>query len=420
MIPELDKGYYHSPRWSNEVADCSMPMTFDQYSLCTWGCLYCFAAFQKECGASRREAYLANRPKAVNVKSFKKHFLDPDSSQFGEYIKSKKVMQWGGMADPFCTLEKKHGVGLEILRFLRELDYPLTFSTKGTWWVRDERYAELFRNNPKWTVKVTLITQDTWKAKIVEPGTPPPRARLKLIEDITNLNCGGAILRLRPFMIGITSPGHLDLIREAHERGAMSMSTEFFCLEQRSKGLKEKLKVMSRASGFNYLSFYKKYSYAHGYLRLNRKVKKPFIDEMDDLCKEIGMRFYVSDAHFKERSCDSNCCGLGQDHNASKGQFTEALLKCKRTGKVTWDDITANGEMDHLKGFLWRRASGFNTRGTDARAKFLDHTMYDYMNWLWNNPNAGQSPYKMFEGIMEPDGTDHNGNIIYVYNGDKA
>ena len=420
MIPDLDKGYYCSPRWSNEVADCSMPMTFDQYSLCTWGCLYCFAAYQKECGVNRRAAYLEQRPKPVNVANVKKIFTDPDSSQFGEYVKARKVMQWGGMADPFCALEKKHGIGLEILRFLRDLDYPLTFSTKGTWWTRDERYAELFRDNPKWTVKVTIITLDARKARIVEPGTPPPRARMKLIEDITKLNCGGAILRLRPFMIGVTSPGHLDLIRHAHERGAMSMSTEFFCLEQRSKGLREKLKVMSRASGFNYLAFYQKYSYAHGYLRLNRKVKRPFIDEMEAVCDEIGMRFYVSDAHFKERSCDSNCCGLGTKHKVSTGQFTEALLICQKSGKVTWGEITSAGQMDHLKGFLWRKAMGFNTRGTDARAKFLDHTMFDYMRWLWNNPNAGQSPYKMFEGVMEPAGNDESGNIIYKYNEEKA
>ena len=420
MIPDLEKGYYTSPRWSNEVADCSMPMTFDQYSLCTWGCLYCFAANQKECGVTRREAYLAQRPKPVHVAHVKRIFTEPDFSQFGEYIKDRKVMQWGGMADPFCPLEKKHGVGLEIMRFLRDLDYPLTFSTKGTWWARDERYAELFRNNPKWTVKVTIVTQDAHKARIVEPGTPPPRARLKLIEDIANLNCGGAILRLRPFMIGVTSPGHLDLIREAHDRGAMSMSTEFFCLELRSKGLREKLKVMSRASGFNYSAFYKKHSYSAGYLRLNRKVKKPFIDEMEGLCNEIGMRFYVSDAHFKERSCDSNCCGLGKGHNVSTGQFSEALLLCRKNGVVTWGEITADGQMDHLKGFLWRKAMGFNTRGTDVRATFLDHTMFDYMRWLWNNPKAGQSPYKMFEGVMVPDGVGDDGNIIYKYDASKA
>ena len=38
---------YGSPRWSGEICDCSMPLTFDTYSGCSYNCLYCFAYFQK-------------------------------------------------------------------------------------------------------------------------------------------------------------------------------------------------------------------------------------------------------------------------------------------------------------------------------------------------------------------------------------
>jgi hypothetical protein len=33
--------YYSSPRWTGELMDCSMPVTFDQYSNCSFGCIYC-------------------------------------------------------------------------------------------------------------------------------------------------------------------------------------------------------------------------------------------------------------------------------------------------------------------------------------------------------------------------------------------
>ncbi len=42
-------------------------------------------------------------------------------------------------------------------------------------------------------------------------------------------------------------------------------------------------------------------------------------------------------------------------------------------------------------------------------------TMADYMRWLWNNPQSGQNLYKMFEGIVTPNGKDENGNLIYYY-----
>ena len=109
------------------------------------------------------EHYLKNEVKWVNPEKVKKIFTDPDSSQFGEYVKARKVMQWGGLSDQFDENERKYGKTLELLRFFREIDYPLSFSTKATWWLDDERYVELFRNNPKWNVKFSIITLEEEK-----------------------------------------------------------------------------------------------------------------------------------------------------------------------------------------------------------------------------------------------------------------
>ena len=52
--------YYGSPRWTAEVADCSMPMTFDQYSNCGYVCLYCFATFQRAIGDTKDDYLTRN------------------------------------------------------------------------------------------------------------------------------------------------------------------------------------------------------------------------------------------------------------------------------------------------------------------------------------------------------------------------
>ena len=135
---------YASPRWTAEYPDCSMPMTFDTYSNCAYGCIYCFSQFQRGLGLAK-EKYLRKEVHAVNVEKIKRMFLDPDSTQFGEYIKARKVMQWGGLSDQFDEFEREYGVTLELLRFFREIDYPLCFSTKATWWLDDPRYTELFK-----------------------------------------------------------------------------------------------------------------------------------------------------------------------------------------------------------------------------------------------------------------------------------
>ena len=171
--------YYSSPRWTAEIADCSMPMTMDTYSNCSYKCQYCFSQFQRGIGDGK-DAYLANEVKWVNPEKFKRIFIEPDKSQFGAYVKARKAMQWGGLSDQFDENERKYGKTLELLRWMRENvpDMPISFSTKATWWLDDPRYVELFKDNPLWNCKFSIITLDEEKARIIEAGVDSPAKRL--------------------------------------------------------------------------------------------------------------------------------------------------------------------------------------------------------------------------------------------------
>lgn len=410
--------YYESPRWTNEIADCSMPMTFDTYGNCSFGCLYCFSQFQRSLGLAKKN-YLHNIALPVNIEKVKRIFLEPESSQFGEYIKQRKVMQWGGLSDQFDGNERAQGLTLKLLEFFREINYPICFSTKSVWWTKDPRYVELFLGQKNWNVKFSIITLDEQKAALVEKRVPTPKERLEAMEQVANFQCGGVTLRLRPFIIGISTPTYLDLIREAAKRGATALSTEFLCVEERSELFKSHLPLLNQLCGFDLFNFYKKYSTQTGYLRLNRNIKRPFVERMLRTAKENGMRFYVSDAHFKELCDNGSCCGLPADWNYSRGQWCEALQIAKRNGKVTFGEIRRDIDKQ-FGGFFFDKSIGFNTRSSETRAKFYGMTMADYIRWLWNNPQAGQSPYRLFEGILTPGETDANGNIVYYYNPQKS
>ena len=221
-----------------------MPMTFDTYSNCSFGCLYCFSQFQRALGKAK-EAYLSKSVRAVDVEKIKRMFRDPDryAGQFAPYIKQRRVMQWGGLSDEFDGYERKYGKTLELLRFFKEIDYPLCFSTKATWWTKDSRYMELVRGQRNWNFKFSIITLDEEKARQMERGVPTPLERLEAIERIAEADAGGATLRLRPFIIGISTPSYLDLIREAGTRGATALSTEFMCVELRSKVLRDNIQT---------------------------------------------------------------------------------------------------------------------------------------------------------------------------------
>lgn len=404
---------YQSPRWTGEIADCSLPLTFDTYSNCSFGCVYCFSQYQRGIGGAK-EDYFSKKVKAVNPEKIKKIFsLEDKNSQFYQYIKTRRPIQYGGLSDQFDGFEKKYGVTYEILKYLREINYPICFSTKSAWVFHDPKYRELFKGADNWNVKFSIITLDERDAKKIEVGVPTPRERLDAMREYNKLSKGGTTLRLRPFIVGVSDKTYLDLIKEAADAGATAVTTEFFCLEMRSiKQAREHYQTISDCAGFDIVEFYRKYSNGSGYLRLNRKVKEKYIYKMKELCHNLGMRFYVSDAHFKECSDNCCCCALPPSWDYSRGHFAAALQIAKKTGKVQWSDI----EKDmYFLNFEYRKAQGFNVNSSENRAKFDGMTMKEYLRYLWNAPRRGQSPYKIFERVLKPNGVDENGDIIYKY-----
>ena len=411
------KHTYGVPRWTGELADCTLPLTFDTYSNCSFGCVYCFSQYQRGIGGGK-EKYFNKEVTSCNVDKLKRLFKgeEPDS-QFWPYIKTRRPIQWGGLSDQFDGFEKQYGVSYEILSFLREIEYPICFSTKSAWVFKDPKWQELFKGADFWNVKFSIITLDEEDARRIEVGVPTPQERLEAMKIYNDLSKGGTTLRLRPFIVGVTDKSYLELIEKAHEAGASAVTTEFFCLEMRSiNQAKEHYDVISRCAGFDIVDFYRKYSNGSGYLRLNRKIKEKYIQNMKELCHKLGMRFYVSDAHFKEACDNCCCCALPPEWDYSRGNFSAALQIAKKCGEVRWSDI--EGDMYYLAGIKYGRAQGFNVNNSENRAKFMGLSMKDYMHYLWNMPKRGQSPYHLFERVLVPSGFDDNGDIIYKYNED--
>lgn len=411
------KSGYGSPRWSGEICDCSLPMTMDTYSNCSFGCVYCFSQYQRGIGGGKDD-YKAKAVRSVDVEKVKKIFKGEAEPQFWPFIKARKTIQWGGLSDQFDGYERMYGRTLELLKFFKEIDYPISFSTKSVWWLDDPRYTDLFRGQKNWHVKFSIITTDEKDAARIERNVPTPQERLEAIRKYTELGAGGATLRLRPFIIGVSSKTYEELIRKAAANGAISMTTEFFCLERRSVNVaKENYAEISDVIGHDIVDFYARNSNGQGYLRLNRAIKEPYVRDMQRIAKECGIRFYVSDAHFKEASDSKCCCGIDDSWNLSGANFAQALQICKKNGIVTFSEIMEDSE---FLNFFWGDAIGYNTGSVEARAKYDGMTMKDYLRYTWNHPNRGQSPYTYFEGVMKPVGTDEHGDVIYAYDNSRT
>jgi len=416
------KQNYASPRWSMEIVDCSMPMSFDTYSKCAFNCLYCFAYFQK---SHSMNGYIGKElPRSVNPKKvidlFEKAFRNDRANaskvelQFFPYIQNRRIMQWGGLADEFDGWERRYGVTLELLRYFDKIDYPLSFSTKAAWWTEDERYMELFRKHAhNWHVKVSIITADAEKARKIEIGCPTPAKRIEAIKNLADAGLH-VTLRLRPFIIGV-SGDYKTLIKMAKDAGADSVTTEFFCMESRAnEDLKKRYAQLSEICGFDIHKYYMQNSKQNGYKRLNRGIKAPIIHDMRDYVHSLGMRFHVSDAFCRECNDACNCCGVPPEWGVNQsGNIGQAIITAREKGEVSFSDISEG--IDRYFDFGWSGAMGYNTGSNRARALNYDTTMAEWIRENWNSPNKGTSPAKGYGGILRPKRRDENGDIVYAY-----
>ena len=422
---EFNLPEYNSPRISSEVLDCSLPLTFDQYSVCGFACKYCFSQYIKGRGSGQSD-YDNKVIKAVRPEKIRKIFSGELKKSYSTFIKNRMPIQWGGLTDPFCPYEKGFQIGLEILKILNEHNYPCSFSSKGDLILTDERYLNEFKKaGSNWHYKASIITNDEAKAKIIEEHVPSPARRFEVLKKLSSIGVK-TTLRLRPFIIGLTDKTLDDLIRNAKKAGCQSVSAEFFCLDLRGlgrKGTRESYRIMSEVLGFDLVEFYKKFNGGRtGYIRLDPKFKRHYAKMLIDTCKKYDIKLCFSDADFKNFCASGSCCGILDENkglnNYAKFQFTELIRIAKKKGFITFEDaLNCNEHIDWRKEV--RIEEFMNLVDVQGRARHGNMTYYDFFLKSWNDIKAGISPFKAYGGVLVPKQKDKNGNWIYYYNYEK-
>lgn len=392
-------------------------------------CVYCFSFFQRAVGHGA-EDYLHHKVRAVNVDKVKRLFTGQlPQSQFNFYINRRMVLQWGGLSDGFDYYERRFRKSIELVRFFREIDYPISISTKGVWFTSDPEYLEAFKDAKNIHMKSSIISLNEDKVRRIERGVATSEERFKMLEWCNKIGIAATTVRFRPFVLGVSAayPWGAEAARDidqfvhrTKEAGCYSLTTEFMCLESRaSTTAHERYNILGEVAGMpNLFDFYKVNSSSRsGLLRLNYDLKRPYIEAMQEACDKYGIKFFVSDAHHKEKSAAAGCCGLPADGPLSKynkGQFAEAILIARRKGSVHWMDI--DQEAAWLKDVAFQGAEGYNQGTTDERARRMYQSFYDFMRDCWNNPRSNMSPARYFGGALVPTAPDEHGDIVYLYN----
>ncbi len=435
-------GTYQSPRVSSETMDCSLPMTFDHLSICGGHkCLYCFSFYSKSNnamlaeGSSRRvpvNLRSADMPKMMFTMQGKGITDKRSQSLYDNFYKKKFILHWGGLADPFCHFEAHNMVGYPFINFLGEMNYPTLFSFKGSAILKKE-YTQLFEkysSQKNFAFQISMVTFDNEKAKNVEINVPSPTVRLKIMKMLSGLGYF-TILRLRPFILGITDETLDELLDAALESGMKGVSTEFFALDARANaGMIERYKWLAEQTGIDNLTKYfaKLSPLERGtYRRLNWKVKEYWVKKIFLFCQKHNLVFGCSDPDFKELNSSGSCCSLSDNFPANKGlenwskdQLTYHLKEARklyhRTGKqkiLSFDGVyTKNATFLDDVEFHDDHVSVIGKSQPIRNATTVRHVISRH----WNSLGSPANPRNYFDRILEPCGKDSKGYMLYKYN----
>lgn len=423
---------YQSPRISSEYMDCSLPMTMDNLSFCSLNCCYCFAYIQK-----------SNNP-AFNTKLHSINYKALISSIHGKlegsrfkslhkhFFKKRFVLHWGGLADPFCNFEKANNLSYPIIKALAEEKYPTLFSFKGSA-IFKPNFRKLFgkyASNKNFAFQISIVAPSDEKSREIEIGVPVTSVRLRAIKMLHNMGYY-TILRLRPFIIGITDEGLDDLLEKSKEAGIDAVSTEFLAIDNRSNEmLLKRYKWIGDMMGVKDIREYFKElspSKRGGYMRLNRLVKERFVKKIYTFCVKNNILFACSDPDFKELNMSGSCCGLPHNYpdnpelqNWTPNQLTYHLKEARRiyhdSGRVVqfkFDKIFRPDVDTYLTSKFLANDHVVVTVKCASERQFANYLEFARNNW--NNLRSPGNPRNYFHGKLMPTRIDENDNLVYVY-----
>jgi len=426
---------YASPRISSEINDCSLPLTFDTYSKCSMNCEFCFSSVQK-CntpGASSAPLQASNVKSLMHMIDGTSHSRSGEVPAFHEFFFSKRfIFHWGGLSDPFCRFERKFGVGYQILKELAERRYPTLFSFKGNT-ILDDKYLQLFddyKHNNSFAFQLSIVTADDNLSKTLERGVPPPSERFRIMKILSDMGYW-TVLRLRPYIIGVTDLTIDTILQKGLDSGMNAISTEFYAMESRSNPqAQSQYEVMQKLMHIKDITaYFKKLSPTERgtYRRLNRYIKEPYVKKLYKFCADNNIVFACSDPDYKELSMTSCCCALPENHpdnpdfnNYLRLQLTDAMKRARRLYHTTGERMLLSFDDTYGKdeSFLDNIALSHQNYGCTAHnyAYRKQLTTRHIIQAQWNTLQSSASPSRYFHGKVMPVGLDDSKeNILYQY-----
>jgi DNA repair photolyase len=281
---------------------CLYAFEIDTYGRgCTHDCVYCYAKAELTAHGYWNRPF----PMPVDIteiwKVFYTVFETDKKSKWRSVLEQRVPIRIGSMSDSFMFMDKKYKVTQELLRILNHYDYPYIIFTRSDLISHDD-YLNLL--NPELcSVQMSIASTNDKLNKLVEPGTPSAKRRLKALKKLTQ-NGFWTTVRMNPFFPMypdgyFTDPNFdrknmpepfdfssFEMVDEIASYGVQSILTGIVRLSGFS------LNQIEKATGRNLREFYKEENKKNSRdFHYNDKEVRAYYERIHAKCIQNGIQF---------------------------------------------------------------------------------------------------------------------------------
>lgn len=401
----IDVQYSTPVSLSSQIFHCSLPLRLDAYKGCSFYCSYCFA--RNRGGDSRSKDILPARSGAVARLLDRALSNREDISAVVEFLRAKVPIHFGGMSDPFQTIEARQGISKQYLKDLKSYSYPTVLSTRSTLVATDE-YVAILKNMPV-VVQFSLSTISDKQAERVEPFAPRPS---EVLQAIKTLSREGVVTscRWQPYIPDFSPPA-MEFVDALHSAGVKQISLEHLKipLERDWHPALSKGASVIRKAREKYL--------ASGASRDGREYilpaaeKKEVVFKVRAECHKRGIAFGAADNEFQYLSDGEACCSSVDVIGGFSSIYRYTV------SNIVKRQAASGGDIRFLDDNQWRPSKSID-RYLNSHSRLVNcdgesvRTIEQYIRKKWNELKGPSSPMN-FYGVIFTGRSDASGMNIY-------
>jgi len=197
----------------NNSPDVGFKASVNPYRGCEHGCIYCYARpYHEYLGFSAGLDFETKIVVKENAPELLRHELSSRKWK-------PQVLAMSGVTDPYQPVERRLQITRKCMEVLVEFRNPVAVITKNLLVTRDiDLLADLAHDNAA-AVFLSVTTLDPALARVMEPRTAQPAARLQAIEKLVQAGVPTGVL-IAPVIPGLTDHELPSIIKAAAEAGA--------------------------------------------------------------------------------------------------------------------------------------------------------------------------------------------------------